>query len=477
MADRGLTKALASIRRELPSPAGDGQLLARFVAARDEAAFAELVRRHGPLVYGVCRRVLGHAQDAEDAFQAAFLVLVRKAGSVLKRGSVGSWLYGVAYRTALEARGVNARRRARERQTENVPHPAVGPDEPQDWRPLLDRELSRLPEKHRAAVVLCDLEGRPRKEAARRLGVPEGTLSSRLAAARRMLAARLARSGLALSAGALAAALSAEAARAAVPAALTSAAVRAAAGGLAAAPAGAALLTKGVVRAMSLSKLKAVAAALAVAVALGTGGLLYRGADGPAARAADGPAAPSEVDALRKENELLKINLQAVLEKLRAQEAAPPGDSKADGDDALKRFAAVAGRFKYKVPFETGETQFKDDARIEILEVWGTRPKIEIGGQYIVRGKYVMPSHDPGILYFNETATATGPNWTGIGPDMDLQHMEVRKGEGEFTLLHGMGGPGSFHLTLVGEDAVKGRSDMVADIYFGTGDNVYRKKP
>ena len=192
MADRGLTKVLQSIRRALPPDAAaqhDGRLLARFLSARDEAAFAALVRLHGPMVYGVCRRLLRHAQDAEDAFQAAFLVLVRKARSVPAYGSVGGWLHGVAYRTALEARTANARRRARERQVEDPPHPMVGPEEPQDWRPLLDRELSRLPEKYRTAVVLCDLEGRSRREAALRLGVPEGTLSSRLAAARRMLAA------------------------------------------------------------------------------------------------------------------------------------------------------------------------------------------------------------------------------------------------------------------------------------------------
>jgi RNA polymerase sigma factor (sigma-70 family) len=180
MADHRLTQILHSIRRILPSDAtccADGQLLARFVSARDEAAFAVLVRRHGPMVYGVCRRVLGHAHDAEDAFQATFLVLVRKARSVVKYKSVGSWLCGVAYRTALEARSLNARRGAWQKQVEDPPHPVVEPDEPQDWRPLLDNELSHLPEKYRAAVVLCDLESQPRKEAARRLGIPEGTLA------------------------------------------------------------------------------------------------------------------------------------------------------------------------------------------------------------------------------------------------------------------------------------------------------------
>jgi RNA polymerase sigma factor (sigma-70 family) len=296
--------------------------LTRFIVGRDESAFAALVRQHGPMVYGVCRRVLGHEHDAEDAFQAAFLVLVRKAGSVVKRESVGSWLYGVAYRTALEARAVLARRRRRERPAEEGPDPAVEPPEPQDWRPLLDRELNRLPEKYREAVVLCDLEGRPRKEAARRLRVAEGTLSSRLAAARRLLARRLTARGLTLSGGALATSLSANAAIAA-PTALISSTVRVAslaAAGRLTATAGAAALSNGVIKAMWMTKLKIGAAVLALAATAGAGGIVYRGGSAPAAGAAE--AAPaSELETLRKENELLKVNLKVLLEKVKAQEA------------------------------------------------------------------------------------------------------------------------------------------------------------
>src|SRR6516225_10361282 len=125
----------------------DGQLLECFVSHHDEAAFAALVRRHGPMVMGVCRRVIGHTQDAEDAFQATFLVLVRKAASVVPREAVGSWLYGVAYRTALGARARRARRRATERQVDPMPQPQVEPAQP-EWEllALLDRELSRLPD-------------------------------------------------------------------------------------------------------------------------------------------------------------------------------------------------------------------------------------------------------------------------------------------------------------------------------------------
>src|SRR5690349_15139761 len=137
----------------------DGQLLARFVATRDESSFAALVRRHGPMVLGVCRRVLRDLHDAEDAFQATFLVLACKAASVQKRESLSCWLHGVAYHTAQRAGTTLARRRARERPVDDMPHPLVAVPEPRDWLPLLDRELGRLPEKYRAAIVLCDLEG------------------------------------------------------------------------------------------------------------------------------------------------------------------------------------------------------------------------------------------------------------------------------------------------------------------------------
>ncbi len=309
---------LRAVLRHLAGGRGltDRELLGRFVATRDEAAFEVLVHRHGPMVFGLCRRVLGNEHDAADAFQATFLALARKAGSVVKRDAVGSWLYAVAYRAALGARAARARRWAREQQVDEMPHPEVAPPEPQDWRPILDREVARLPEKYRAAVVLYHLEGRGQREAARELGLPEGTLSSLLVKARRLLAVRLARSGLGLPAVGLAAAFS-EGTAAAAPAPLAAATVRAAAGQRAAVSTPAALLTKEVLRTMFVTKLKLVAAVVMVSAALGVTGLAYR------ATAADEPAPgkpPSELEALRKENRLLKLNLEVVLEKVRAQE-------------------------------------------------------------------------------------------------------------------------------------------------------------
>jgi RNA polymerase sigma factor (sigma-70 family) len=323
MATRDLKQALDSLRRKLGAAGQqgsltDGQLLARFCAVRDEASFAALVKRHGPMVLGVCRRVLRHQQDAEDAFQATFLVLARRAGSLNNGEALGSWLFGVAHRTALEARSAIARRRARERQVEEMPHPEVAQAEAQDWRPLLDHELGRLPEKYRSAVVLCDLGCLSRREAARQLRVPEGTLSSRIATGRRLLAKRLSKYGLTLSGGALATALAKEAA-AAVPCSLAASTVSGAVSQAVASTAVVAL-SKEVLTKMFLAKLKLVVGSVLVVAALGAGVVAYQVGGPRPAQAADGKPL-SELEALRKENELLRYNLQVILEKSRAQEA------------------------------------------------------------------------------------------------------------------------------------------------------------
>jgi RNA polymerase sigma factor (sigma-70 family) len=275
----------------------DGQLLEAYIKRREEAAVAALVRRHGPMVWGVCRRVLHNHHDAEDAFQATFLVLVRKAASIVPRERVGGWLHGVAHQTALKARATAGKRQARERQVEAMPEPEV-PPERDLWtqvEPILDQELGRLPDRYRVAVVLCDLEGNTRKEAARRLGIPEGTLSTRLRTARTLLARRLARHGLSLSAGALAAVLSRQAASACVPPSVASSTIKAAsllAAG--AATAGAisvkvAALTEGVMKAMLLAKLKTAAVGLLLLALLGSAaGTIYR------TQAAEQPKTASE---------------------------------------------------------------------------------------------------------------------------------------------------------------------------------------
>jgi RNA polymerase sigma-70 factor (ECF subfamily) len=262
----------------------DGELLERFLKHREEAAFEALLRRHGPMVLGVCRRLVGNAHEAEDAFQATFLVLVRKAAQVVPRDTIGNWLYGVAYRTALKARGLAARRNRKERQMRDMPEQALEADQHEVWldlKPHLDQELQRLPPRYRAAVVLCDLEGKSRSEAARLLGLVEGTLSSRLARARRILAGRLAGRGLTLSMTSLALVLSGQTTAAAPPAGLlastTQAASRLAPGEavIDVVSAQVALLTKGVLKAMLLTRFTGVLAWVMAAalVALGAGTL------------------------------------------------------------------------------------------------------------------------------------------------------------------------------------------------------------
>jgi RNA polymerase sigma factor (sigma-70 family) len=281
----------------------DAQLLEGFISRRESAAFEALVRRHGAMVLGVCRRVLGNDADADDAFQATFLVLVRKAASVVPRERVGNWLYGVAVRTAMKARAMSGKRRARERQAAERPRAQPGPaDNDQDLQAVLDAELERLPEKYRAAIVLCDLEGKTHREAARVLGWPDGTLSTRLVAARRLLAQRLTRRGVAMSAGAPTALLTPSAAQAGVPVSLLVSTVQAAAAvaaGQAAAgafPAKVAALAEGVLKAMLIAKLKTTAALLLGLALFGgiTGGLTHHGQVGGVGLAAADPARPDD---------------------------------------------------------------------------------------------------------------------------------------------------------------------------------------
>jgi RNA polymerase sigma factor (sigma-70 family) len=269
----------AVLLREATGP-GDAELLGRFVERRDEAALAALVRRHGPMVWGVCRRLVGY-HDAEDAFQATFLVLVRKAASIAPREMVGNWLYGVAHQAALQARRTAARRRAREVQVTQMPDTeTVQPDPWSDVQSVLDQELSRLPDNYRVVIVLCDLEGRTRKEVARQLEVPEGTVAGRLARARVMLAKRLTRRGVALSGGALATVLTQNVASAGVPASVVSSTIQATTlmtvgptvptGAI---PVKVAALAEGVLKAMLMSKLKAAVAVVLVLGLLATGAM------------------------------------------------------------------------------------------------------------------------------------------------------------------------------------------------------------
>jgi RNA polymerase sigma factor (sigma-70 family) len=274
MPTRTLNRALRDLRQatEISDVAAhsDGELLGAFLRRQDEAAFEALVRRHGPMVLGVCQRLLGDTNDAADVFQAVFLVFARKANSLRSPASLGAWLYGVAVRTSLKARSARRRHRAREKQMSTMPEVETMSPEvvPEEVLALLDEEVNALPEKYRVPVVLCELEGRSRREVAAALRVPEGTLSSRLATARKLLAERLRRRGVEVSAGVLAATLAAGVAPAAVPSALVTSTVKA---GLLCAvgqpvaelvSARVAALCHGALRTMLLSKLRILAVLL-----------------------------------------------------------------------------------------------------------------------------------------------------------------------------------------------------------------------
>jgi RNA polymerase sigma factor (sigma-70 family) len=260
----------------------DGELLECWVRRRDSVALEALVLRHGPMVWGICCRALPNHHDAEDAFQAAFLVFVRKAASVRTPELLANWLYGVALQTARKARQAAGKRQAREKQVPQLPEPKARSQNQQfgpDAQRLLDEELGRLPDKYRIAVLLCYFQGKSRPEAARQLRLPEGTVGSRLDRGRTMLARRLARRGLTVAPDTLAVALPRQAPSTGVPAVLLSNTIKAAsllaAGeGVGAVTAQVSALAKGVGTTIPLPKWKTAALVLFIGGFVLAGGLV-----------------------------------------------------------------------------------------------------------------------------------------------------------------------------------------------------------
>jgi RNA polymerase sigma factor (sigma-70 family) len=365
MATKRTTPVITQLRKALlmHDAAGltDGQLLGSFIERRDEAAFAALVKHHGPMVWGVCRRLL-REHDAEDAFQATFLVLVRKAASIMPREMVANWLYGVAHQTALHSRRTAVRRTTRERQVAHMPEPLPSEQVPwHDLQPLLDQELARLPDKYRVAIVLCDLEGKTRKEAARQLDCPEGTLAARLARGRVLLAKRLARHGLAISGGGLAALLAQSPASAGVPPSLVASTIKAATVVATGQAAAGVLSTKVVAlmakvsKTMLLTKLRIATAVLLVLSILGTSVAVSHDTSAPGG-IRQGASKSPEGEAKKNQDEQLAVNEDLAahycslvfgpkgkvrtLMRLRGDEVAVDRDGDGKFDSKGERFAS-----------------------------------------------------------------------------------------------------------------------------------------
>jgi RNA polymerase sigma factor (sigma-70 family) len=414
--NRGIQHLLAACGRE--GGMTDGDLLTRFLSGRDDDALTALVRRHGPMVWGVCCRLLRSDQDAEDAFQATFLVLVQKAATLPNRETVGNWLYGVARQTAVRMRAIDAKRGVRERQVAVIPEPATA--EQYVWNdllPVLDEELSRLPNKYRVLIVLCELEGVTRKEVARRLGIPEGTAASRLAAARAMLAKRLTRREIVMSVGLLGSVLSQQSAWASVPTIAVTTTINAAtlvaagrAGTWAISPTVAALTT-GVTNAMFMSKIKSALAVVLITALIGGTGLLYttaaaQGDKKPPAGKPMEPAAKMAEEKVTqtkakdeppvKRAEPVKAAAKDVPPKseiLKKWEAIPvPAKTPFDADAAKKADYLVSYRdgYQWSQGIHFSSPTNPNDRNLHAIRGWveGWQAGVKAGGQSDLPAKY-----------------------------------------------------------------------------------------
>jgi RNA polymerase sigma factor (sigma-70 family) len=368
------------LRRMALLPAGGGlndeQLLEIFLLQQENAAFQALVTRHGPMVLGVCHRILGNSHDAEDAYQATFLVFLRNAKRIGQKALLPKWLYGVARRTALQARRAAARRRARERRAADV---AQQQDKRGDgyteMLPFLDQELSRLPDKYQVPIILCDLEGLTRKRAAELLGLLEGTLSMRLDRARALLAKRLARHGTILSGAALALVISQNVAAASVPQALLSSTGKMAslvaigtAGMAGAIPPTVSALAKGTVISMFLTKAKIMTTVVLLAGFVGAGAMFATQA------LTAQPGSGQQEGGGRQAGE----QVPAVQEKAKKDETAEAKEAAASADDKIRANARIGVLAKLRADAQLRELfQERLEALRKRLEL--TMTKVELG--------------------------------------------------------------------------------------------------
>ncbi|MFL5340521.1 MAG: sigma-70 family RNA polymerase sigma factor [Gemmataceae bacterium] len=386
----------------------DGFLLAEFLATREEESFAEILRRHGPMVLGVCRRVLGDSADADDVFQATFLVLVRRAATIRRRNSLASWLHGVALRLARRALADSARRREIEAKAPARFAADETAADSNDLRPVLDEELDRLPDKYRRPLLLCYLEGRTNAEAASQLGWPVGTVCGRLARARILLRSRLVRRGVTVS---LLAALPADDLLAEVPAKLAATTARIAGllaapeAGLAAVASRVAKLVDGATKAASPGRWKIAGAALALFGAL-TAGI--------AVVAHQRPAGPTN----QPETAVAKPRLDAAGDPLPA--------------DAVFRLGTLRWRHEHTISSLT----FLPDGRLisggwdKTVRMWDPATGRELA-RWQAAGTDKTPNHEAGVS--SVAASPDGKTVAFGGMDMTLHFVDVGTGRELFS--------------------------------------------
>ena len=372
----------------------DCQLLERFVVSCDEAAFALLVERHGALMLNVCRRILANYHDAEDAFQATFLVLARKANVLRQPDMLGNWLYGVAYRTALEAHTKAARRRVRERVLAEEPAAECEPElDRLELRAVLDGEIRKLPDRYRSPFVLCYLEGRTNEEAAQLLRCPKGTILSRLAWARQRLRQRLTHRGVTLSVASLAALWQAEPASAK----LVNAAAQAARQfvlGRATASAEVISLTKGVLISMFTEKLKLLSVVVGV-LGLVASGLAWLGQP----TSASGQQRPEKAAVVNSEK---LVDTLLTLEK-QSWEATKKKDIKSLRQLCAQDYVAISS----------------DGARLTLEDFVALFPLFDVKS-YKLSDVQVLPiSPDVAILLYKAKTETT---FLGVTTKEDMQH-------------------------------------------------------
>jgi RNA polymerase sigma factor (sigma-70 family) len=472
-----LRKTLDRVRE---TDSGDGELLTRYRNERDQEAFGSLVRRHGPMVLGVCRRVLRDHHAADDAFQATFLVLAKKANAVRPPDRLAPWLYGVAYRTALKARGRLFRRQQVEQDyavqaasnssgKETIAPPADDVDGTAELLPLIDEQLNALPEKYRTALVLCGIQGLNKAEAAAKLGLPEGTVSSRLARAREMLRDRLLRRGIAVPAIAFTALFTADTLQAAVPPALATSA--SATAGVSAIPATILALSQEVIRSMALLKLKILGAiALSVSLVSGGFGLVALQAD-------DKKPQPQPVAKPQAANGEVKKPTPADAEKPKVKPESEKGEKGEKGEKPQKpesedkkptgkfggKIAAVdakANTITLVFKGEDGVTEkvvkLADAARVFIDGKEGKIADVPKGAM----ANFVLPGSKDGSATEATEVRVTGQAIVGVVKQVDASGITL---EGEKK-------PQAFKITADTRVTVNGKDAKVTDL--GAGDKV-----